>query len=101
VSAPPFEVSQLELDSLLDLEVRAATRQPVRIPDLPGTASARPGRVRSARQPPALRVHRHRLLPGQGKNIFNVRGPIISPQAHAFDYRIPPRQLLGVVEIDL
>jgi len=36
----PIEVSQLKLESLLDLEVKAATRQPVKIGDLPGTASA-------------------------------------------------------------
>ncbi|HKE16848.1 MAG TPA: TonB-dependent receptor [Kofleriaceae bacterium] len=38
--AAPIEVSQLELDSLLDLEVSAATKQPVKIADLPSTASA-------------------------------------------------------------
>ena len=48
-----------------------------------------------------VRPHPGVKLGIEGKNIFNVRGPIISPQAHAFDYRIPPRQLLGVIEIDL
>jgi outer membrane receptor protein involved in Fe transport len=36
----PIEVNQLELESLLDLEVSAATKQPVKIGDLPSTASA-------------------------------------------------------------
>ena len=36
----PIEISQIELESLLDLEVSAATKQPVKISDLPSTASA-------------------------------------------------------------
>jgi outer membrane receptor protein involved in Fe transport len=36
----PIEVNQLELESLLELEVSAATKQPVKIGDLPSTASA-------------------------------------------------------------
>jgi iron complex outermembrane receptor protein len=36
----PIEISQLELESLLDIEVSAATKRPVKISDLPSTASA-------------------------------------------------------------
>ena len=34
-SSAPIEVSELELDSLLDLEVSAATKSPVKIADVP------------------------------------------------------------------
>jgi outer membrane receptor protein involved in Fe transport len=37
----------------------------------------------------------------EGRNVLDIRGPVISPEAHGFDYRIPPRQLLGVIELDL
>jgi iron complex outermembrane receptor protein len=37
----------------------------------------------------------------EGSNLFDTAGPIINPGAHSFDYRTPPREVMGVVEIDL
>lgn len=37
----------------------------------------------------------------QATNLFDTAGPIINRGAHSFDYRLPPREILGVVEIDL
>ncbi len=37
----------------------------------------------------------------EGSNLFDTAGPIINRGPHSFDYRTPPREILGVVEIDL
>jgi iron complex outermembrane receptor protein len=37
----------------------------------------------------------------EGSNLFGSRGGIIQPGAHSFDYRVAPRELLGVLELDL
>jgi outer membrane receptor protein involved in Fe transport len=47
------------------------------------------------------RPHQGIKLGVEASNLFETTGPIINRGAHSFDYRTPPREVLGVVEIDL
>lgn len=48
-----------------------------------------------------FRPHPGIKLGVEGTNLLNTEGPIVHPGAHGYDYRTPPRELLGVVELDL
>lgn len=37
----------------------------------------------------------------EGQNLLGTTGGIIAPGDHSFDYRVPARQILGVIDLDL
>lgn len=37
----------------------------------------------------------------QGKNFLGTAGALVRPGDHGFDYRVPPREILGLLELDL
>ena len=47
------------------------------------------------------RPHPGLKLGVEGSNLFDTAGPLINRGSHSFDYRTPPREILGVIEIDL
>jgi hypothetical protein len=48
-----------------------------------------------------FRPHAGIKLGLEGTNLFGTAGPIIASGANGFDYRTPPREVLGVVQLDL